>query len=69
MPYIASASLPQELIEAVRTALFVALDDPALAATRATLGLTGARVLGPADYTPVMEFEREAARLGYPELA
>ena len=69
LPYIASASLPPAVIEAVRAALFVALDDPALAATRATLGLTGALALGPADYTPVMEFERETARLGYPELA
>jgi ABC-type phosphate/phosphonate transport system substrate-binding protein len=69
LPYIASAFLPPLAIEAVRAALFAALGDPALAATRATLGLTGALVLGPGDYEPIKRFEREAAQLGYRELA
>ena len=69
LPYIASASLPPDVIEATRGALFAALDDPALAATRAALGLTGAIALGPADYAPVVRFERAAAQLGYPGLA
>jgi len=69
LPFIASSHWPASVVEAIRAALFATLDDPALAAVRAALGLTGALALGPRDYAPIMELEREAARLGYPELA
>jgi len=69
LPYIASAGLPPDVIEAVRAALFATLDDPATAAARATLGLTGAHALRFSDYAAIAEFEREAVRHGYPELA
>jgi ABC-type phosphate/phosphonate transport system substrate-binding protein len=69
LPFIASAGLPPDSVEAVRAALTAALGDPALAAARATLGLTGALVLRASDYAPIAEFERAAARLGYPTLA
>ncbi len=69
LPLIASARLPPDSIEAVRAALIATLDDPALAAARATLGLVGAARLAPRDYAPIAEFEREAVRVGYPELA
>jgi len=69
LPFIASARLAPGAIEAVRVALWATLDDPALAAARAALGLTGALALRPIDYAPIAELEREAIRLGYPELA
>jgi ABC-type phosphate/phosphonate transport system substrate-binding protein len=69
LPFIASASLPAPTIEAVREALFAALADPDLAEARATLGLKGARIVAPADYDRVMEIERDAAAMGYAELA
>jgi ABC-type phosphate/phosphonate transport system substrate-binding protein len=69
LPFIASANLTAPMIAAVREALFEALADPDLAETRATLGLTGARIAAPADYDRVMEIEREAAAMGYAELA
>jgi ABC-type phosphate/phosphonate transport system substrate-binding protein len=69
LPFIASASLPAPRIGAVREALFEALADPDLAEARATLGLTGARIVAPAHYDRVMEIERDAAAMGYAELA
>ena len=53
----------------MREALFAALADPDLAETRAALGLKGARVVTPADYDRVIEIEREAAAMGYAQLA
>ena len=69
LPYIASASLSPGLIAAVRAALRATLSDPALSATLAVLGLSGAVVLRRDDYLPVEALERGAAELGYPELA
>ncbi len=69
LPFIASARLSPNAIEAVRAALLATLDDPALAGARAALGLTGALALRASDYAPIVELEREAVRLGYPTLA
>ena len=69
LPFIASASLPPPTIDAVREALFAGIADPALAETRVTLGLAGARAATPADYDRVMDIEREAAAMGYAQLA
>ena len=68
LPFIASASLGRQTIDAVREALFAALADPDLAEARATLGLKGARILTPADYERVIEIERDAAAAHYPRL-
>jgi ABC-type phosphate/phosphonate transport system substrate-binding protein len=69
LPFIASASLGQPTIDAVREALFAALADPALAEARSTLGLKGMRQATPADYDRIAEIERAAAATGYPLLA
>jgi ABC-type phosphate/phosphonate transport system substrate-binding protein len=70
LPFIASARLPPaSTTEAVREALFEALADPDLAEARAALGLKGTRIVAPPDYDRVMEIEREAAAMGYAELA
>jgi ABC-type phosphate/phosphonate transport system substrate-binding protein len=69
LPFIASARLPASAIAAVRGALFAALADPALEKARVTLGLKGARVVAPADYDRVIEIERNAAAMGYAQLA
>ena len=68
LPFIAAASLPVLTIAAVRNALIAALADPDLAETRTALGLTGMRVVTPADYDRVMEIERDAGAAGYPRL-
>jgi ABC-type phosphate/phosphonate transport system substrate-binding protein len=69
LPFIAASNLPAITIAAVRKALIAALADPDLAETRAALGLTGARAATPADYDWVINIEREAAALGYAQLA
>ncbi len=69
LPFVASATLPDSTIAAVREALFAALADPELAEARAALGLEGARLTSPADYERVLEIEREAEATGYPTLA
>jgi ABC-type phosphate/phosphonate transport system substrate-binding protein len=69
LPFIASASLGQLTIDAVREALLSALGDPNLADARTTLGLKGVRLATPADYDRVIEIERAAAATGYPVLA
>jgi ABC-type phosphate/phosphonate transport system substrate-binding protein len=69
LPFIASTSLPAPTIDAVREALFAGLADPALGETRMALGLKGARVATPAEYDWVIEIEREAAAVGYAQLA
>jgi ABC-type phosphate/phosphonate transport system substrate-binding protein len=69
LPFIAAASLPVLTIAAVRNALIAALADPNLAETRAALGLKGARAATPANYDRVIDIEREAASMGYAQLA
>ncbi|HXE23326.1 MAG TPA: PhnD/SsuA/transferrin family substrate-binding protein [Roseiarcus sp.] len=69
LPFIASARLGRQTVEAARNALFAELADPDLSEARAALGLKGARVAKPSDYDPVAEFERDAAAIGYPRLA
>ena len=69
LPFIAAASLPAPTIAAVRKALFASLADPDLAETRAALGLTGARIATPGGYDRVIEIERNAAAMGYAQLA
>ena len=69
LPFIAAASLPVLTIAAVRNALIAALADPNLAETRAALGLKGARAATPANYDRVIDIEREAAAMGFAQLA
>ena len=69
LPFIASARLPEMTLSAIREALRSALVDPALRPALATLGLVGAVELDAGAYEPVLALERQAAALGYPELA
>jgi ABC-type phosphate/phosphonate transport system substrate-binding protein len=69
LPLVMNADLAKTYLKPVRAALFAALEDPALANARETLGLVGAEILDDADYDRVAAFEREAVALGYPELA
>ncbi|WP_158814347.1 phosphate/phosphite/phosphonate ABC transporter substrate-binding protein [Methylocapsa sp. S129] len=69
LPFIMSADLAKAHLGAVRAALFAALEDPALKAPRATLGLAGAEILSDADYDRVARIEQDAIAAGYPTLA
>lgn len=67
-PYVTRAGADPELVEQLRSALRAAADDPDLAAARDDLLLDGIEVLPPCAYDEIREFERLAARNGYPEL-
>lgn len=69
LPFIMSASLAASCLVAVRTALFAALSDAALATARETIGIVGAEILADADYERVAKIERDAIEAGYPTLA
>lgn len=69
LPFVMSADLAKDHLASARAALFSALNDPALAETRAALGLAGAALLGDSDYESVAQIEREAIAAGYPALA
>jgi ABC-type phosphate/phosphonate transport system substrate-binding protein len=69
LPFIVSNALAPTYIHQLRLALADVLIDPSLAAARKALGLTGMRILAPADYDDVAKLEREAIADGYPRLA
>jgi ABC-type phosphate/phosphonate transport system substrate-binding protein len=69
LPYVASAATDQATLERLRAGLRAALADPACAGARRALLIEGAEVLPLSAYDVVLEQERAAAALGYPELA
>ncbi len=69
LPFVAAATLAPELRAAVGVALAAALADPALAADRDRLGWIGCKSLTLEDYEAVLDHERQAAALRYPQLA
>ena len=67
LPFIASARVPEDAIDALLRALTDALNQDAALARR--LRLNGFVKRTPADYAPILAFEREAIARGYPRLA
>ena len=65
LPYVTRAGVDRETLARMRGALTAALEAPELAECRATLLIDGAESLG---YERVLEMEREAVALGYPEI-
>lgn len=68
LPYVTRADLAEEEVVLLRRALAAAFADPALAAARAVLGITGLIFPARTVYDRVLAVERAAAALGYPEL-
>ena len=68
LPMIASAAASVETIAGIRAALKGLMLDPALGATRARLYLEGFDLAPRGAFSEVLHLEREASRLGYPEL-
>jgi ABC-type phosphate/phosphonate transport system substrate-binding protein len=69
LPFVTARSQPPATIRALRAALAAALADPALAATREALFLTGMAPADIADYGILLDYRDRAVNLGYPLLA
>jgi ABC-type phosphate/phosphonate transport system substrate-binding protein len=69
LPYVTRADAPADLVARLRDGLAEAAADPALAAAREALLLTGVEVLAPKAYDRILQMEAEAQTHGYPRLA
>ena len=69
LPYVAGAAADAEALDRLRAGLRAALADPAAAAARHALLIDGVEFLPLSAYDVILEQERAAAALGYPELA
>jgi len=69
LPFVTGRAQPLATIRALREALAATIADPALAASRAALFLTGMAPADPADYGILLDYQDRAANLGYPLLA
>ena len=70
LPFVVSSSLPDALVEVLRTALNKVLTQPTAEVQRAmkALRLLGTTVLPPTAYDIVVEYQKEAAEKGVTEL-
>jgi ABC-type phosphate/phosphonate transport system substrate-binding protein len=69
LPLITAAATDAATVAALRAALAEVAQDPALAATRATLRLKGVEILPEDAYEAILALERDARSQGYPILA
>ncbi len=69
LPFVTASTQPPATIRALRGALAAAIADPALAASRAALFLTGMAPADTIDYGILLDYQDRAANLGYPLLA
>jgi len=66
--YVTSTTTDAQTLAALRDALDAVFSDPATAGIRETLGLTAVSVLAMSTYERVLDYEKEAADLRYPNL-
>lgn len=69
IPFVTSCATPPGHVAALRRALLRLAADPARKGVLGALRLRGIAPADPAAYHRILGYEREAARLGYPELA
>ena len=68
IPFVTSVATPPATIEVLRRALFTLGNEPRYAAARAGLLISGIADVPDAAYRGLLDYEREAAELGYPKL-
>ena len=68
LPFVTAADCSDATVEAIRNALDRAFSRPDLADTRAALLISGLSVSTLDTYEPLLEMERAAVALGYPDL-
>ena len=69
IPFVTSVATPPATVDILRAALRALVSEPRYAAVRAGLMLAGIEDVPDAAYRGLLDYEREAAALGYPELA
>jgi ABC-type phosphate/phosphonate transport system substrate-binding protein len=69
IPFVTSAATPTEQVEALRSALLRVAADPSRRPVLDALRIRTITPADPASYGRLLEFGRQAADLGYPELA
>ncbi|MEX2648410.1 MAG: PhnD/SsuA/transferrin family substrate-binding protein [Alphaproteobacteria bacterium] len=69
LPYATRIEADADLVRRLRVGLATAVTDPSLAEARGALLIAGVEPVERADYERIDAMEREAARLGYPDLA
>ncbi|OLP54744.1 phosphate ABC transporter substrate-binding protein [Rhizobium rhizosphaerae] len=69
LPLITRGSASDAFVAALRQALRQFVDDPSTADLRETLAIRDFALLDDSHYERLRDFEREAQRLGYPEIA
>jgi len=69
LPYVTARASDSSIVPVLRTALALVLADPALAAVRDALLLTGVDFEIDEDYVEVRQLERGAVERGYPQVA
>jgi ABC-type phosphate/phosphonate transport system substrate-binding protein len=69
IPFVTSVATPEVTVDLLRTALRILGNEPRYAAVCAGLMITAIEDVPDAAYRGLLDYEREAAELGYPELA
>ncbi|HTQ33416.1 MAG TPA: PhnD/SsuA/transferrin family substrate-binding protein [Stellaceae bacterium] len=69
IPFVTSVATPPEIVERLRGALRTLGREPRYAPARAGLMITGIEDVPDAAYEGLLDYEREAAALGYPAIA
>jgi ABC-type phosphate/phosphonate transport system substrate-binding protein len=69
IPFVTSIATPAGQVDALRSALLCLADDPSRKAVLRGLSIETITAVESSVYQRVMDYEREAADLGYPELA
>lgn len=69
LPLVSSFSFSEAEAEVIALTVQSVFVDAAFAEDRSRLLISGFSAISDADYTPILEMERRAAELGYPELA
>ncbi len=68
LPYVTRKDVDEDTIARLRAAVSAAAEDPGLADTRAALLIGGAEILPDSAYVRILEIERAAHDLGYPNI-
>jgi ABC-type phosphate/phosphonate transport system substrate-binding protein len=69
IPFVTSIATPAATVDILRAALKTLANEPRYAAAREGLRITAIEDVADAAYQGLLDYERQAAELGYPELA